>query len=145
MLHFADPSTRIEFVGPKIKRNFFEKDLKSLIEALPNARKRYNLTKNGSRDVVLNFLNGSIPLPYGWPPLNISQDLRTYYETAKKKDDLADAFLLGLILLHRREEELRPRKKRSRKKKVPKLRPTPFVEPSKTKREGTAVASASTD
>lgn len=119
MLHFADKGTQIDFVHPRTKRNFFAKDVKLGIEQNKNQRERYNLTKNGAKIVVKGFLEGSLAMPYGWPPLRVPDDLRRYFASMKKQDDLSDALLLGLILLRRHELARNPKRSAARGKRKP--------------------------
>ena len=119
MLHFADKGAQIDFVHPRTKRNFFAKDVKVGIEQNQNQRERYNLTKNGAKIVVKGFLDGSLVMPYGWPPLRVPSHLRRYFATMKKQDDLSDALLLGLILLRRHELARNPKRSAARGKRKP--------------------------
>lgn len=107
MLHFAERRASIGFVHPITKRNFFSKDLQTTIKTIQNKRKRYKKTKVGAQEIVEAWMQGDIPMPLGWPPLRIGEALRHRFESSKKKDDLADSFLLGLLLLRKHEGEYR--------------------------------------
>lgn len=130
MIHFSDPDSTIGFVHPTTKRSFFSKDLKDTIEKIRDSKKRYDKTKIGAEDIVNQFLDGEARLPHGWPAIKISKTLRDYFQLAnkKKQDDLADSFLLGLLLLRKHEIKNQPKaaskKKRRKRKKQPAAAPT---------------------
>ena len=101
LLHFGNKDIKIDFVHPKTKRTYFVNNLQTIIEKIKNKRERYNKTKTGAVDIVQAWIDQSEPMPQGLPPLRVSIEFKEMFETAKKKDDLADSFLLGLLLLQK--------------------------------------------